>query len=118
MRFALTKVLIAALTMPTSALSGIAKDQGTLPDGAIALTPAETTAVYVGHTTRYDAPDAVVRNTWRAGKALAVWEGKNGHVSPADGTWTVSGNQFCYDQSRSRVRRNNGDGRRQDLHSG
>jgi hypothetical protein len=82
-----TKILVAVLTLPTLATPAIATNQGTLPDGAIPLTPAETAAVYVGRTT-YDAPDAVVRNTWKAGgKALATWEGKNGQVSPAEGTW-------------------------------
>jgi Protein of unknown function (DUF995) len=94
----LTKLLVAALALSTLALPARATNQGALPEGAIALTPAETASLYVGHTTKFDAPDAVVRNTWKpGGKAFAIWEGKNGHVSPADGTWNVSGNQFCYD---------------------
>ena len=98
MKDVLTKILAAALTLPALAMPAMATNQGTLPGGAVPLTPAETAAVYVGHTTRYDAPDAVVRNTWKAGgKALAIWEGKNGQVSPADGSWNVSGNQFCWD---------------------
>ena len=55
---------------------GDSQRPGNLACRRIRIAPAETTAVYVGHTTRYDAPDAVVRNTWRAGKALAVWGGK------------------------------------------
>jgi Protein of unknown function (DUF995) len=97
MNVALTRILMAALTLLTFALPARATNQGTLPEGAIPLTPVETQALYVGHTAKYDIPDGVVRYTWKAdGKALATWEGKNGDVSPAEGTWTVSDNQFCY----------------------
>jgi hypothetical protein len=98
MNVALTRILAAALTFLTLALSAKATNQGTLPEGAIPLTPAETQALYVGHTAKYDIPDGAAQYTWKAdGKALATWEGKNGDVSPAEGTWTVSDNQFCYD---------------------
>jgi len=79
------------------ALPAKATNQGTLPEGAIPPTSAETQAVYVGHTAKYDIPDGVARYTWKAdGKALATWEGQNGDVS-VEGTWAVSDNQSCYD---------------------
>jgi hypothetical protein len=92
------KILVAAMTLPLMALPARATNDGTLPESAIPLTAAETQALYVGHTAKYDIPTGVARYTWKPdGKVLATWEGKNGDVSPADGAWTVSGNQFCYD---------------------
>jgi hypothetical protein len=97
MKMVPTKVLAALLIMVTSALPATAANQGTLPDGAIPLTPAEAQAFFVGHSVKYDIPNGVARYTWTAdGKALGTWEGKNGDQFPADGTWTSSGNEFCY----------------------
>jgi Protein of unknown function (DUF995) len=91
-------ILAAVLAWPIMTAPATATNDGTLPEGAVPLTAAETQALYVGHTAKYDIPNGVARYTWKAdGKVLATWEGKNGDVSPAEGAWTVSGNQFCYD---------------------
>ena len=98
MKTAAITILAAAMLLPIMAAPAIATNDGTLPEGAIPLTAEEIQALYVGHTAKYDIPTGVARYTWKAnGKVLATWEGKNGDVSPADGAWTVSGNQFCYD---------------------
>jgi hypothetical protein len=77
MNVTLTRILAAALALLTFALPARATNQGTLPEGAIPLTPVETQALYVGHTAKYDIPDGVARYTWKAdGKALATWEGR------------------------------------------
>lgn len=97
MKIVPTKVLLALLIVVTSALPATAANQGTLPNGAIPLTPAEAQAFFVGHSVKYDSPDGVARYTGTAdGKALGTWKGKNGDQLPADGTWTSSGNEFCY----------------------
>ena len=90
-------VLVVLLIEMTSALPTTAANQGTLPSGAIPLTPAEAQALFVGHSVKYDTPDGVARYTWTAdGKAVGTWEGKNGDQLPGDGTWTSSSNEFCY----------------------
>jgi Protein of unknown function (DUF995) len=97
MKIVPTKVLVALLLMVSSALPAAAANQGKLPDGAVPLTPTESQAFFVGHSVKYELPTGVVRYTWTPdGKALGTWEGKNGDHSPADGTWTSSGNEFCY----------------------
>jgi hypothetical protein len=83
MKIVITNVLVALLTMVTSALPATAANQGTLPNGAIPLTLAEAQAFFVGHSAKYDSPDGVARYTWTAdGKALGTWEGKNGDQAP------------------------------------
>ncbi len=97
MKMVPTKVLLSLAIVVNSALSATAANQGTLPNGAIPLTAAEAQAFFVGHSVKYDSPDGVARYTWTAdGKALGTWEGKNGDQLPGDGTWTSSGNEFCY----------------------
>ncbi len=79
MKTAPIKILVAAMMLPTMALPAIATNDGTLPEGAIPLTAAETQALYVGHTAKYDIPNGVARYTWKAdGKVLATWEEKTG----------------------------------------
>lgn len=97
MKMVPTKVILALPIVVTSTLSATAANQGTLPNGAIPLTPAEAQAFFVSHSVKYDSPDGVARYTWTTdGKALGTWEGKNGDQLPGDGTWTSSGNEFCY----------------------
>jgi hypothetical protein len=50
MKIIITNVLVAGLV--TSALPATAANQGTLPNGAIPLTPAEAQAFFVGHSVR------------------------------------------------------------------
>jgi hypothetical protein len=97
MRTALSKVGMAIVALAISAVPATAANQGTLPSGAIPLTAAETQAFFVGHSAKYGSADGVARYTWTAdGKAIGTWEGKNGDQLLADGTWTSSGNEFCY----------------------
>jgi Protein of unknown function (DUF995) len=93
--------ILAAVTLTAAPVSALAGNGGVLPEGAVPLTPAEVQAIYVGHSVKYDSPDSVVSFTWKpGGTILGTWEGKKekaGQVSPADGTWSVSDNQICFD---------------------
>ena len=50
MKAAPVKIFVAAMLLPIMAAPAIATNDGTLPEGAVPLTAAETQALYVGHT--------------------------------------------------------------------
>ena len=98
MKIVPTKVLLALLIVVTSALPATAANQGTLPNGAISTYPSGSSGISSSAIpVKYDSPDGVARYAGTAdGKALGNVEGENGDQLPADGTWTSSGNEFCY----------------------
>jgi hypothetical protein len=98
-RCALAAVASLLAAVSAFAISPVlAMNEGKLPEGAVPLSAAETRALYVGHTVKYILSDGVVHYTWRPdGKTLGIWEGTNGEASYADGNWSVSDNQFCFE---------------------
>ncbi|MHC2485511.1 DUF995 domain-containing protein [Rhizobium leguminosarum] len=75
-----------------------AKNEGKLPKGAVELSEQEVKDLYVGSTVKYDVGDGLVYYTWFAdGTLKGVKVGKKkGEYGYADGTWTETGNTFCF----------------------
>jgi hypothetical protein len=92
------KILVSAVLVSLAyAVPAIAHNEGSLPKGAVPLTPAETKAVYVGNTATYNVDGGKVYYTFTpAGKLLGIADKADGSHHVADGSWTVSGNKFCF----------------------
>ena len=78
--------------------TSFAKDEGKLPKGAVELSEQEVKDLYVGNSVKYDVGDGMVYYTWSAdGTLKGVKVGKKkGEYGYADGTWTLTGNMFCF----------------------
>ena len=97
MKTAAVKIFVAAMLLPIMAAPAIATNDGTLPEGAVPLTAAETQALYVGHSAKYESPTGSPATHGRRRQGSRDPGGKKRRCLPGGGRRTVSGNQFCYD---------------------
>lgn len=92
MKIAIACLATLALIVTTSAGSQ-AKNSGKLPKGAVPLTEAQVHALYDGKSIDWKLAQA----HWNADGTAIGYYGKKGDEGFAEGTWTVKGNEMCYD---------------------